>query len=190
MIIHNPTETAVRDYPIQDPKSGDVALWSIEPGQTLDFPDYAGKYLVSTYAFLQRIVTSEQLSAEKREEERLNKGQHFSQVKVVDESGTPEPGVTNADLQTPPASQEDLQPRNPQLTPPSLQPEMAGAIVGDEADKVAAQVQHAQPASVPTVTEPTAPKVGKHICPECKEGYQNEAALKTHYAHKHLVLPK
>lgn len=187
MIIHNPTETAVRDYPIQDPKTGDVSLWSIEPGQTLDFPDYAGKYLVEVYAFLQRIVTKEQLAAEKQAEQRLSQGQHFSQVKVIDNG---EPGVTNADLQTPPATLEDLQPKNPQLTPPALQPAMAGAIEGDEADKVSEQVQQAQPASVPTVREPAAPKAGKHVCPECKEGYQNEAALKTHYAHKHLVLPK
>ena len=184
MIIHNPTETKVSDYPIQDPKSGDVSLWSIGPGETLDFPEFAGKYLVEVYRFLQRIVTSEQLSEEQEQEAKLSKGQHFSQVKVVG-------GATNEKLGTPVATPEELKPRNPELTPPALQPEMVGQIEGDEADKVEGlPVPVAQATSTPTApVQVREPKEGKLICPECKNGFQNKAALKTHYAHAHLVIP-
>ena len=77
MIIHNPTDTPVRDYPIQDPKSGEVALWSILGGETLDFPDYEGRYLLEVYGFLQRIITPEQQEAERKEKEKRDAGKHF-----------------------------------------------------------------------------------------------------------------
>jgi hypothetical protein len=185
MIVHNPTDTAVRDYPIQDPKGGDVALWSILPGETLDFPDYAGKYLTQVYGFLQRVVTKEELKVEQDETEKLNQGKHFSPVKIV------EKGATNAVMQAPAPTAEQLTPKNPVLTPPAQQsglppqPDMVGGVVGDEADKV----PEAQPSAVPAPTVQPAAKTGGLVCPDCGKSFQNKAALKTHYAHQHLVLP-
>lgn len=194
MIVHNPTDTAVRDYPIQDPKTGDVALWSVLPGETLEFPNYAGKYLTDVYAFLQRVVTKEELKTEQDEADKLSQGKHFSPVKVV------EKGVTNATMQPPAPTAEQLTPKNPVLTPPDQQsglnppiggdelptPDMVGGIVGDEADKV----PEAQPTSVPAAsTVQPAAKTGGLVCPDCGKSFQNRAALKTHYAHQHLVLP-
>lgn len=192
MIVHNPTDTAVTDYPIQDPKSGEVALWSINPGETLEFPDHAGKYLTDVYGFLQRVVTKEELKVEQDEAEKLNQGKHFSPVKIV------EKGVTNAMVQPPAPTAEQLTPKNPVLTPPDQQsglnppageepptPDMVGGVVGDEADKV----PEAQPAAVPSTPVVSPPKPGALVCPECGKSFQNKAALKTHYAHAHVVLP-
>lgn len=191
MIIHNPTETAVRDYPIQDPKSGEVALWSIMPGETLDFPEHEGRYLLDIYRFLQRIITPEQQEAEQREEARLNKGQHFSQVKIVGGKG-----FTNENMQPPAPSPEDLKPKNPVVTPPDQQPnnnpppppapDMAGAVVGDESEAVHAATPTQAPA--PSAANPPV-KAGKLTCPECQHNFANKAALKTHYAHQHLTIP-
>jgi len=83
-IVHNPTKTTIRDYPVEDTATKEVRLWSIYPGETLEFPDAVGKYLVDIYGFLQRIVTKEQLKREKEHEEAMLKGKQFTQVKVVD----------------------------------------------------------------------------------------------------------
>lgn len=183
MIVHNPTDTAVRDYPIQDPKTKEVSLWGIEPGETLDFPDYVGSYLVEVYGFLQRVVTQEQLNVEHEEAKKLAKGKHFETVKIISQGG-----VTNSLMQDPAPTKEELQPKNN----PAAQPEMVGAVVGDEADKASAgeiPVQQAKPSSTPStpvVNPPTAH--GRLVCPECNNAFQNKAALKTHYAHAHLKL--
>lgn len=89
IILHNPTDVPVRDYPIENPKNKEVQLWSINPGETLDFPEFAGKYLLDTYGFLQRIVTTKQLEDERREAEKLAQGKQFTQVKIID-TGDPQ----------------------------------------------------------------------------------------------------
>ena len=191
MILHNPTDTAVKDYPIQDNKTSEVALWSILPGETLDFPEHEGKYLLGVYGFLQRIITPEQQKTEQKEAEKLSKGQQFSQVKIV-----AQPGFTNEVMQPPPPSGEELKPKNPVLTPadqqsglPPVTPEMSGAIVGDgETGDIPQAQSTASPApSINPIVPPKKP--GDVICPECKNTFGNVATLKTHYAHKHLQIP-
>jgi len=188
MIVHNPTETAVRDYPIQDPKTKDVSLWSIEPGDTLEFPEHVGSYLTEVYGFLQRVVTQDQLNVEQEAQKKLAQGKHFEGVKIVSPGG-----VTN-DLQVPAPTAEELLPKNnPSAVPPTPPvPEMVGAVVGDDADKATAgdtPIQQAKPAEAPAPEPASQKKPGKLVCPECKNGFQNKAALKTHYAHAHLVIP-
>lgn len=193
MIVHNPTDTPVRDYPIQDPKTGEVYLWSILPGETLDFPDYAGSYLVEIYAFLQRVVTKEQLEAERRAEEAKAKGKQFSPIKVVD---NPQGGLTNSMAQEPaPTPEEKLPQNNPAAVPPTpptppVNNQMTGAIEGDEADKVPTAPSSKIPAPAGDQTKAAkASSGGKVICPECKAEFPNKGAAKTHYAHKHLDVP-
>lgn len=84
MILHNPTEAPVKDYPIQDPKTKEVYLWSILAGQTLEFPDYAGEYLLEVYRFLQRVMTKAEREAELALKKKIAKGQQFSRVKIVE----------------------------------------------------------------------------------------------------------
>lgn len=181
MIITNPSDAAVRDFPIQDPKTGEVALWSILPGETLDFPEFEGRYLVGVYGFLQRIITPEQQALEKQEEEKLNKGKHFTQVKLVSE-----PGFTNQNMQPP--APEDLRPSNPTLTPPSQQPEnppdpqLTGAV-----EEVKAAQSTTSPVSVPA--QSSGKVGGKVVCPGCGGDFKSTGALKMHYAHQHLHLP-
>ena len=87
MIIHNPTDSPVADYPIQDPTSKEVNLWTIGPGQTLEFPDYVGTYLLDVYGFLQEILTEEQKQARDLEKEKINKNKQFTQEKIVPAKG-------------------------------------------------------------------------------------------------------
>ena len=187
MIVHNPTDTPVSDYPVQDPKTGDVHLWSITPGETLDFPDYVGSYLTEVYQFLQRVVTQEQLDAEDAEKKKLEKGRHFEPVKIVD---APEKGVTNKLVQEPELTKEDKLPENnPAALPATEMPapadqETMGAVEGDEVDKVPVAKSVETPRSVEKKT-----KSNKVVCPECKKAFQNKAAAKTHYAHQHLNVP-
>lgn len=84
MIVHNPSDAPVLDYPIEDQESKKVYTWSIKPGETLEFPDYVGKYLLEIYNFLQRVVTKGEREAELEAAEKLRKGQHFTQVKIVE----------------------------------------------------------------------------------------------------------
>jgi hypothetical protein len=186
MIIHNPTTTDVPEYPIEDPKNGEVNLWSLAAGQTLDFPEHVGKYLLEVYGFLQRVMTQEQVDIEAEEARRKETGQTFSQVKIVK---SPEKGFTNEMVQPPAPTPEQLQPHP--VTPTPIDQQMVGAVEGDEADKVPVVPQAVPTTSVkPDVNAPEVPTVKKNIiCPTCGVPFQNEAAMKTHYAHKHLVLP-
>lgn len=194
MIIHNPTDTDVLDYPIQNPQTGEVALWSIRRGETLDFPVHEGKYLLGIYAFLQRIITQDQLESEKREEQKLNKGQHFDQVKIVGDKG-----FTNENMQPP--APTSLAPQNPVVTPPEQQPsnnptppapEMSGAVDGDAAAAMHQEIPAAQASTAPAPQAPNAAKPaakpGDPSCPECNDTFKNKAAMKIHYASKHLDL--
>lgn len=100
MIVHNPTESPITDYPIQDPQNKEVNLWSIKPGETLDFPDYVGTYLVEVYGFLQRVMTEEDLRIENENKKKRAENTQFNQVKIVGEPTSavstpveiPEPG--------------------------------------------------------------------------------------------------
>lgn len=174
IVVHNPTETPVRDYPIQNPATNEVQLWSINPGETLEFPDFAGKYLLDIYQFLQRIVTSKQLQAEREAEARLAKGQQFDQIKVVDK------GFTNEMMQPPVST--SLAPSDPELTPADQQ--MSGAIEGD----AVSQAVGATP-DLPASLTPKPAKKGAVVCPDCSQEFQNVGALKTHYAFNHVTIP-
>jgi len=84
MIVHNPTNTAVRDFPIQDLESKETRLWSVLPGETLDLPDSVGEYLLQVYAFLQRVVTAEQLKSEERIKKDIAANKQFNPIKIVE----------------------------------------------------------------------------------------------------------
>ena len=83
MIVHNPADVPVLDYPIEEPGTKNVQLWTIKPGETLEFPDHVGSYLLEVYGFLQRVMTEEERRAELEAEEKKKKGMHFTQVKIV-----------------------------------------------------------------------------------------------------------
>lgn len=87
MIVFNPSQAAVFDYPIENPQTKEVNLWSINPGETIDFPDYVAEYLLQIYGFLQRVVTQEEVDREREEKEKIDKGRKFSQVKIVKAEG-------------------------------------------------------------------------------------------------------
>lgn len=91
MIIHNPTDSPVIDYPIQDPQTREVNLWSIKNGETLDFPDYVATYLTDVYGFLQRVMTEEDLRKEQEVKKKRAENTQFNQVKIV---GEPESAVS------------------------------------------------------------------------------------------------
>ena len=105
IVIHNPTDAPIKDYPIQDSDSKEVLLWSILPGETLEFPDHVGKYLLEVYGFLQKVMTQDQYKEGKEEEKKVQEGKVFSQVKIVEAKGevvlptNPQPGFTNANMQ-------------------------------------------------------------------------------------------
>lgn len=117
IVIHNPLDVPVKDYPIQDPQSKETALWTINPGETLEFPDHVGKYLLEVYGFLQEVVTEEQVREREEEKAKIREGKVYNQVKVVKAEGevidppSPQAGFTNENLKpegkevaTPPAS--------------------------------------------------------------------------------------
>ena len=99
VILYNPTQERIIDFPIQHPKSKETFTWSIGPGETLKFPKYVGEYLWDTYKFLQKIMTPEQVQAEKEEMDKLNQGRHFERVKLSQPKQVatppPAPGFTN-----------------------------------------------------------------------------------------------
>lgn len=118
MIIHNPTDVAINDYPIQDPETKKTRLWGIKGGETLKFPDYVGQYLLDTYGYLQKIQTQAEYEAEQAQKKRVDSGQHFNQLKVIKKDVAPSEapaqeikqpesvgGFTNQLMQTPPAAQ-------------------------------------------------------------------------------------
>lgn len=84
MIVHNPADVPVLDYPIEEPGTKNVQLWSIKPGETLEFPDHVGAYLIEVYGFLQRVMTEAERKQELAEAEKLRTGKHFTQVKIVE----------------------------------------------------------------------------------------------------------
>lgn len=84
IVVHNPSDATVRDYPVQDPKTQDVALWSIAPGQTLRFPDYVANHLLDTYGFLQRVMTKEEYNTEQSRRKAVDQNKQFSPVKIVE----------------------------------------------------------------------------------------------------------
>ena len=99
-------------------------LWSIGPGETLEFPDYAGSYLLETYGFLQKVLTQDQYNEEQEEKAKVNEGKVYNQVKIVEAKGeivtppNPQTGFTNANMQ--PKGEESAVPPAP----------AAGAIEG------------------------------------------------------------
>lgn len=106
IVVHNPTEAPVKDYPIQDPQSKEVLLWSILPGETLEFPDHVGKYLLEVYGFLQKVMTEDQYKEEQEAEKQVREGKNYSQVKIVKAEGEvvglptePQAGFTNDVMQ-------------------------------------------------------------------------------------------
>lgn|SRR3990167_3939622 len=83
VVVHNPTDHSIIDYPIEDPTSKEVFVWSIKPNETLTFPYSVGMYLLEIYGFLQRVVTEEELKAETAEKKKMQEGKHFNPIKVV-----------------------------------------------------------------------------------------------------------
>lgn len=88
MIVHNQADADVIDYPIEDPKTKEVQLWSIKAGETLNFPDHVGSYLLQVYGFLQEVMTKEEKQRRDREMKELNEGRVFTQIKIVDKAPT------------------------------------------------------------------------------------------------------
>lgn len=84
MNIHNPTESQVLDYPIEDKVTKEVKLWSIKPGETLKFPDNVGTYLLEVYGFLQRVMTQEEKEKEDAMKVALRTNTQFNQEKIID----------------------------------------------------------------------------------------------------------
>jgi hypothetical protein len=116
IIVHNPTQVPVRDYPVRDPRTKETQLWSIMPGETLEFPDYVATHFLDVYNFLQKVMTKEQLQAEQEQQKKLDAGMHFSQVKIIESkkevsqptvepkpmpAPLPQPGFTNQNMQVP-----------------------------------------------------------------------------------------
>lgn len=70
MILFNPTDCDIKDYPIEEAeldqygkiiigedntyrKTGRTLVWGIAPGEKVEFPDYVGQYLKHIYGFLE-----------------------------------------------------------------------------------------------------------------------------------------
>ncbi len=128
IVVHNPLDIWVpeqvkdangnidplKGYPIKDP-NGEVRCWSIGPGETLEFEDHVGKYLLEVYAFLQEVVTEDQVKEREEEAAKIREGKVYSQVKVVKAEGEvvgsvekPAPGFTNETMQPHNAPEEKL----------------------------------------------------------------------------------
>lgn len=163
IVVHNPSNAPIKDYPIQDSKGGEVLLWSIFPGETLEFPDYVGNYLLQVYAFLQKVMTEEQYREEQKEKEKIEKGQIFTQVKIVKNEGVKseeskrEEGFTNENMQPHYAPVAD---KDPELVPAKAPEEVKKAD-------------------------------GTFTCPQegCGKSFERENHLKVHYSLKHTVVP-
>lgn len=115
IVLHNPTNSTVKDYPIQNEKTKEVKLWGIAPGQTLEFPDYVGQYLLEVYGFLQKVMTEDQYKEEQAEKAKIEQGKVYTQVKIIPEekkqevekeaakgveieAPKPQPGFTNENM--------------------------------------------------------------------------------------------
>ena len=169
IVVHNPTEAPVRDYPIKDPKTGEVLLWNINPGETLEFPDHVGKYLLDVYNFLQEVLTEDQIREREEERQKIATNKVFTQVKVVKAKGE----ITDA------APDEAPPPPNPQtgFTNANMQPK------GEEV---------AKPPQAPNATAPSENGNDRpFVCPGegCGETFKQEQNLRVHYGLKHVELP-
>ena len=161
IIIHNPTNAPIKDYPIENKESKEVLLWSILPGETLEFPDNVGTYLLNVYGFLQEVMTEDQIKERKAEEKKKEEGRVFTQVKVVKAEGeviippNPQTGFTN----------DNMQPSGDEYAVPPV-----------SSDKELSQEQKDQV---------------QNICPEptCRQVFKKEQHLKVHYALKHFQMP-
>ena len=182
MIVHNPTTNNIRDYPIQNPQTKEVKLWSIDSGETLEFPDFVGEYLLQVYGFLQRIVTEEQLKKEQEEKKRVDAGMKFSQVKVVkstpiDTKPPDKPkGFTNAGVRTPagqplPAATTPPDPNAPPPPPPNPRP------IGGQT-RVVPTVEVSGTQGIACADE------------KCTERFETDEAMRAHYGVKHLQFDK
>ena len=174
IILHNPTTNNVRDYPIQDPATKEVKLWSIDSGETLEFPDFVGKYLLEVYGFLQRVVTQEQVEKENEEKKRIDSGMKFSQVKVV--TATPinttpvekPKGFTNEVVKTPAGTKI----QKPKVEKPQDEDVPSRSVAGQTR----------------VVPEVTVEGVQGIACADinCKERFASMEEMKAHYGGKHL----
>lgn len=166
IVVHNPTEAPVRDYPIQDPKTREVLLWTVNPGETLEFPDHVGKYLLETYNFLQEVLTEDQVREREEERQKIAANKVYTQVKIVKAEGE----VVDA------KGDEAPPPPNPQtgFTNANMQPK------GEEA------------AQAPNVAAPSENGNDRpFVCPGegCHETFKKEQNLRVHYGLKHVELP-
>lgn len=104
-VLHNPTEAPIKDYPVKDEETGEVMLWNIGPGETLEFPDSVGTYLLGVYGFLQEVITEDQHRERLEEKKKITEGKVFTQVKIVKAEGeviapaSPQTGFTNENTQ-------------------------------------------------------------------------------------------
>jgi len=165
MIIFNPTESAIIDYPIQDKKTKETKLWSIQPGETLEFPDEVGTYLCLVYGFLQRVITEEDLKREQEEELKKQKGTSYPQVKVIPASSVVVPPVKKFDGFT-----KEVISGPGAKTPQELVEEKK-----KEEETITPIDEEGNPVGVPCKFK------------GCDRVFTNEAMMKTHYAHKHLT---
>ena len=113
--VHNQADADVTDYPIEDPETKEVHLWSIKAGQTLKFPDYVGNYLLEVYGFLQEVMTKEEKEARDREKARVDAGKVYSQVKIIDKKPKNDPKEAEG------LTSQDVDPENATQLPPNLQ---------------------------------------------------------------------
>ena len=95
MILHNQADADVIDYPIEEPGTKQVHLWSIKSGQTLDFPEHVGKYLLQVYGFLQEVITLEEKKQREDDLRKVNENRHFVQFKIVNKE-KPAPQASGA----------------------------------------------------------------------------------------------
>lgn len=166
IVVHNPTEAAVPNYPIQDPATKEVLLWTIGPGETLEFPDYVGKYLLEVYGFLQEVLTEDQVREREQERKKISEGRVYSQVKVVRASGE----VIDQDF-------EEAEPE-------------AGDTPAPQVGFTNANSQpHGEDIATPPVEAPDA--LRPFVCKTegCGVAFKQENHLRVHFGLKHAVLP-
>lgn len=98
LVIHNPSREDIKDYIISeaklDPTTGDpyintgtgqpestgrALMWSIGPGETVEFPAYVAEYLMGVFGFLELVesvtatANDEDTGEEEKEEEKEEK---------------------------------------------------------------------------------------------------------------------
>lgn len=135
VILHNPTEAPVRDFPIETPDKKQVHTWSIGPGETLEFPEYVAEVLLQVYNFLQKVMTREERDRELAEQKKKAKGQHFSQVKIVEGNPSPRPPAHQGFTTDQSKGKSQIPEQQVQQTVPDAPPApgMVGGVVNDQA---------------------------------------------------------